>query len=515
MSRNAFWTGLVALVGLGALLRVAGLDQQSFWVDEIASLAMSQDRLLGEFPRLRIDVHPPLYFLLLGLWTDLFGTSESAVRMLSVLPSLASIGVMARLGTRLYDARVGLVAAGLASLSLLQIYYAQEGRSYAWFILFGLLSTDALVRWRMRGRSTSAVAYTGWTTALVYTHYFGFFLVAAQAAFMLGVALRGRGLPDDNGFSPRAALAGWALATLAIGVLFLPWLPFLLDQIQRVREDFWIGSPTLGALLRVPLFFLSCIGPWHPRASVGVSGAGVEATAASIILAFAGLAVLFWAAGAWQGRRPPALDRLLPTSAHLPHREAAGLLWLWFLLPPVAGFALSGFGLDVFTYRNTVISAPALLLLLAGSLRQLASPLARGVLLAALIAPSVGQLPFYYGELHKDPWREVGDHLAASFDPERDALAFDAPFIRRSFDYYSPLASYREVEILEAPPGDVQRVWLIRAYAGPKSRSPEFITRWGFPESERKDFLHIEVHRFDRNPEAKDSASDETAKPNP
>ena len=56
---------------------------------------------------------------------------------------------------------------------------------------------------------------------------------------------------------------------------------------------------------------------------------------------------------------------------------------------------------------------------------------------------------------------------------------------------------------------------MIRAYAGPKSRSPEFITRWGFPESERKDFLHIEVHRFDRNPEAKDSASDETAKPNP
>ncbi|MFP8874761.1 MAG: hypothetical protein VCB42_09595, partial [Myxococcota bacterium] len=430
-------------------------------------------------------------------------------------PSLASIGLMARLGTRLYDARVGLVAAGLASLSLLQIYYAQEGRSYAWFMLFGLLSTDALVRWRMRGRPGSAVAYTGWTTALVYTHYFGFFLVAAQAAFMVGVALRGRGQPKDNGFSPRAAVTGWALATLAIGILFLPWLPVLLDQIQRVREGFWIGSPTLAALFRVPLLFLSCIGPWHPSASTGVPGAEVGATAASIILAFAGLAVFFWAAGAWQGRRPPALDGLLPTSAHLAHREAAGLLWLWFLLPPVAGFALSGFGLDVFTYRNTVISAPALLLLLAGSTRRLASPLARGVLLAALVAPSVGQLPLYYGELHKDPWREVVDHLAASFDPKGDALAFDAPFIQRSFDHYSPLSSYREVEILGAPPRDVQRVWLIRAYAGPKSQSPELITSWGFPERERNDFLHIEVHRFDRDPEAENSSSDETAKPDP
>ncbi len=95
MSRHTFWSILAALVGLSAVLRINGIDHQSFWIDEIASLSMAQDELTGDFSRLRSDVHPPLYFLLLGLWTDSFGFSETAVRMLSVLPSLAAIVVIA------------------------------------------------------------------------------------------------------------------------------------------------------------------------------------------------------------------------------------------------------------------------------------------------------------------------------------------------------------------------------------------------------------------------------------
>ena len=492
MSRNTFWGILAALVGLSAVLRIIGIDHQSFWIDEIASLSMAQDELTGDFSRLRSDVHPPLYFLLLGLWIDFFGSSEAAVRMLSVLPSLAAVVVMARLGTRLYGARGGLLAAGLASVSLLQIYYAQEGRSYAWLMLFGLLSSDALVRWRMRGQSGSAVAYAGWTTALLYTHYFGFFLLAAQALYVTGLLLP-KGKQNQPGvISPRRTLAGWSLAILAIAILFLPWLSVLLDQVESVRQGFWIEAPTLMSLFRVPLLFLSIFGPWT------IPGNEAPQSAPFIALAFALVTLLVWALLAWSRSKHPAHGGLGSTSERLPSHEAARLLWLWFLLPPITSFAVSGFGLDIFTYRNTVISSPALLLLLAGGARRLKSPLALGVVLAALVAPSIGQLPGYYGQLHKDPWREVSRHLAASFDPQKDALAFDAPFVQRSFDHYSSLAPYREVDLFGSSPSGVNRVWLIRAYAGPKSRSPEFIENWGFLSQERSDFLHLELHRFER-----------------
>ena len=495
MSRNTFWGILAALVGLSAVLRITGIDHQSFWIDEIASLSMAQDELTGDFSRLRSDVHPPLYFLLLGLWTDIFGSSEAAVRMLSVLPSLAAVVVLARLGARLYGARAGLFAAGLASVSLLQIYYAQEGRSYAWLMLFGLLSSDALVRWRMRGQPGSAVAYAGWTTALLYTHYFGFLLLAAQALYVTGLLLPKGNRNQPGAISPRRTVAGWSLAILAIGILFLPWLSVLLDQVESVRQGFWIEAPTLMSLFRVPLLFLSIVGPWT------IPESEAPQSAPFIVLAFALMTLLLWALLAWSRSRHPAHGGLGPTSERLPPHEATRLLWLWLLLPPIASFAVSGFGLDIFTYRNTVISSPALLLLLAGGARRLANPLALGVLLAALVAPSVGQLPGYYGQLHKDPWREVSRHLTASFDPQKDALAFDAPFVQRSFDHYSSLAPYREVDLFGSSPSGVNRIWLIRAYAGPQSRSPEFIESWGFLSQERSDFLHLELHRFERTPE--------------
>ena len=107
-------------------------------------------------------------------------------------------------------------------------------------------------------------------------------------------------------------------------------------------------------------------------------------------------------------------------------------------------------------------------------------------------------MPGYYGELHKDPWREVGLYLAAALRSDRDAIAFDAPFIQKSFDFYTPGLSYRKADILGGSPEGIDRVWLVRAYEGPRSRSPEFIERWGFGPGERKDFLDIEVHRFDQ-----------------
>ena len=60
--------GAVLLVSL--CLRAAGLDHQSFWIDEIASLQLAGDSLSQGFRRIRGDVHPPGYFSLLHLWVQ-------------------------------------------------------------------------------------------------------------------------------------------------------------------------------------------------------------------------------------------------------------------------------------------------------------------------------------------------------------------------------------------------------------------------------------------------------------
>ena len=65
------------------------------------------------------------------------------------------------------------------------VWYSQEARAYALFILLGALSLLAFVR-AVETRGTAPVARWAVVSALVVaTHYFGIFLVAAEAAFLL------------------------------------------------------------------------------------------------------------------------------------------------------------------------------------------------------------------------------------------------------------------------------------------------------------------------------------------
>ncbi len=76
-----------AIVLLGMALRVHLLDGQSFWSDEGISLLRSAQPF-GEMLRNMPVEHVPGYFVLLFGWLRATGTSDYALRYLSVLPSV-------------------------------------------------------------------------------------------------------------------------------------------------------------------------------------------------------------------------------------------------------------------------------------------------------------------------------------------------------------------------------------------------------------------------------------------
>ena len=99
------------------------------------------------------DIHPPGYYLLLHLWTRLFGPGVGSVRLLSVLIGTATVPLLYLAGKRLPDRRgpllylagkrlLGrsgalLVAVALLALSPFHIYYSQEVRMYGLVTLLG------------------------------------------------------------------------------------------------------------------------------------------------------------------------------------------------------------------------------------------------------------------------------------------------------------------------------------------------------------------------------------------
>ncbi len=142
--REAAVIAAVLLLALG--LRLYHLDAQSLWNDEGTSVALAQRDLATIARHASYDIHPPLYYFLLHGWVAVAGTSEAAVRSLSMLAGVALVAGVWALARRLAGPTVAALAALLAAVAPFQVYYSQEARMYIWAALFALLATIAFER---------------------------------------------------------------------------------------------------------------------------------------------------------------------------------------------------------------------------------------------------------------------------------------------------------------------------------------------------------------------------------
>jgi uncharacterized membrane protein len=105
-ARAAVPAVLGLLVLLSVLLRIRELGI-GFWMDEGLSVGIA-DRPVGDIPGvLREDGSPPIYYLLLHFWIRVFGTSEAAVRSLSLVFATLAVPAAWWAGKALFNARAG------------------------------------------------------------------------------------------------------------------------------------------------------------------------------------------------------------------------------------------------------------------------------------------------------------------------------------------------------------------------------------------------------------------------
>ena len=184
---------LGALVLLALFLRTRELGI-GFWIDEGLSVGIS-DRPLGDIPdALRLDGSPPLYYLLLHVWMSVAGTSEEAVRALSVVFGLVAVPVAWWAARTLFGTRSGWMAAVLAATSPFLTQYAQEARMYALTVLLSLIASAAFARMVAfeDDRRPWAIGFAVAFAAMLYTHNWALFFGAACGAAWLFLLVRAR-----------------------------------------------------------------------------------------------------------------------------------------------------------------------------------------------------------------------------------------------------------------------------------------------------------------------------------
>ncbi|MBI3619752.1 glycosyltransferase family 39 protein [Candidatus Roizmanbacteria bacterium] len=128
---------LALILLFGLFLRIISLNQ-SLWLDEGVTAKVVRTYGLLEIPEKFsvFDFHPPLYYFFLKIWTAVFGSSEAALRLPSVIFSLLAAIVVYRIGCRLKNRQVGLWSSLLFLLNPLIVYYSQEARMYMMAVFF-------------------------------------------------------------------------------------------------------------------------------------------------------------------------------------------------------------------------------------------------------------------------------------------------------------------------------------------------------------------------------------------
>ncbi|HUY80402.1 MAG TPA: glycosyltransferase family 39 protein [Acidobacteriaceae bacterium] len=239
INQQRSWTCLVLyLLALLASISTWFLAIRApLWPDETGAYWMISDGVSKIWPHKSILF--PAYDYILWSWTKLFGTSEVALRSLSILATLAAAWLLYLAARKLFDRELALIAVIIFCLDPITIFEAVDVRPYTFAVLAVCLAIYLLLRLR-NSRSLLLAAAFGLAAALIlYFHLlFGTILPALLIAFFI--------LKASDRKSLRRQLAV-ALATFTVASL--PLIPIVLYLFRTSSARVYEKAPKLITLL--------------------------------------------------------------------------------------------------------------------------------------------------------------------------------------------------------------------------------------------------------------------------
>jgi len=163
-------------------IRLIALNQ-SLWLDEAVTANVVKNfdltQIISKFSP--TDFHPPLYYLFMKLWTNLFGYSEIALRMPSILFSLMTGYVVYLIG--------GVWAMAFFLFNPLIVYYSQEARMYmmaTFFLTEALYFLISNIKdQRSKRQIKNQILFGLFLSLAFFTFYGSIFLIASMLLYLL------------------------------------------------------------------------------------------------------------------------------------------------------------------------------------------------------------------------------------------------------------------------------------------------------------------------------------------
>ena len=402
---------LVLLLAFG--LRVYRLDYQDLWGDEAYSVYVSR-MALPSVVRGGVDTHPPLYHILLHFLMGLAGDSVFTLRFLPLAASLLLVPLAYRLGRATFDEPTGFLAAFLCAIAPFQVYYAQETRMYSLATLGSALSVWYCLRLLRPGTSPHERRWPLWvgyvlaTEMALYSHYYAFFVVAAQAILILALALAMK-------WRSRSDLVRWPAVFALLALSYVPWI---------MAQMSFLGSKADARYDEYSLAFLFEI----TRRTITAFSLGTTIHPPVTSYLMPGFIVLL--AGGLISALRRGGDK----------RWKSWLVILWLMVPLALAWVVNPV-MPFFYERYLLVCAPAFAILVAAGLRRMArwhgAALAVGLIFVTATSSYALRGYYFDGTFSKGQYGRMMAYVERHAQ-DGDLLLLDNPLQTGLFDYYRP-----------------------------------------------------------------------------
>ena len=224
------------------------IGQSSIQGDEPFSVYHAQMDVSSIVRLLSQGNNPPLYEILLHYWIQLFGISAISVRLPSLIFSTITVWLLFKIGNKFFNRRVALISCIIFIFSNFQISLTHEARvyqllglltAYSMFVFMEILNAPQKSTQQPSKHTHQKELFWKFfvlsiiNTLVIYSHYFGFFVLIVQWLFLL----IHRDLFKSMG-------RRFLLSTGFVALLYSPNILVVFQRFSESSSGTWISHPS-------------------------------------------------------------------------------------------------------------------------------------------------------------------------------------------------------------------------------------------------------------------------------
>src|SRR5438874_3207450 len=234
--------GLTLIVAAALAVRLYDLTGRSLWLDEVRTSFFATLPTPGDVVTRAEDLvnQMPLYFL--AVWAlHPFGIGELELRLPAAIAGTLAVAAEFLLARRLFGLRVAAVSSILMAVAPYAVWFSQEARAYALFMLLTTLQMYFAYRCVKAGPLRDWAGLAIFTILNLYTHYFALAATGAAAAYI--AVFLARDMVPVLGARLSVAIGGLVAALAATAfALRRPYLGQAYAELGRLRAALHGGT---------------------------------------------------------------------------------------------------------------------------------------------------------------------------------------------------------------------------------------------------------------------------------